>query len=429
MKRKKMKMAICLIAFLPVCACQKNLSGQSQNTDTTASTAITASNITPAVTPNTVTTIVHPGMLHNAADFTRMTTNVNAGNQPWLSGWNKLVANGHSASTYVARPVATIVRGTPANGAPENYILACQDAAAAYQEALRWKIKGDVACGNNAIKIMNAWASTCTLIDGDSNKCLAAGLQGYQWANAAEIMRSYSGWAAADFTKFKNWMLNVYYPVSYSFLTTHNGTCDTHYWLNWDMSNMCTVLAIGILCDDATKVNYAINYYMHSGVGTGYIGRVASVAYSNGMAQPQEAGRDQGHATMEVPLLGTFCTMANNQGQNLMDYNPWSEVNPRLLAVSEYSACYNINTTNTVPYTTYNNCDNVNQTVISSDSRGTLRPGWELVYNYYVKLKGKSAPYTTQFATLVRPEGGGGDYGTTSGSYDQLGFGTLTCSR
>ena len=61
--------------------------------------------------------------------------------------------------------------------------------------------------------------------------------------------------------------------------------------------------------------------------------------------------------------------------------------------------------------------------------RGNVRPSWELVYNYYVKVKGKTATYTSQFATKVRPEGGGGDYGGNSGGYDQLGFGTLTFSR
>ncbi|MBW4889747.1 alginate lyase family protein [Mucilaginibacter sp. HMF5004] len=424
MKRKTLQLTMCMMGLF--CACSKPSTVQNQ---TTSKAGLAEKNLTSSFALGSVTTIVHPGMLHSAADFTRMTTNVNAGTQPWLDGWNKLVANGHSSATYVARPVDTIVRGAAASGRAENYILACQDAAAAYQNALRWKIKGDAACGANAVAIMNAWAVKCKYIDGDSNKDLAAGLQGYQWANAAEIMRSYSGWSASSFTAFKNFLLNVYYPVSSDFLARHNNTCGTHYWLNWDMSNLCTVLAIGILCDDISKVNYAIDYYQHSGVGTAYIGRVTSATYSNGMDQGQESGRDQGHATMEVPLFGTFCQMLYNQGQNFFDYNPWSHVNPPLLGVSEYIAAYNINTTNTVPYTTYNNCENSNQTVISSASRGTIRPGWELVYNYYVKVKGKTATYTTQFATAVRPEGGGGDYGTNSGSYDQLGFGTLTFTR
>jgi hypothetical protein len=33
------------------------------------------------------------------------------------------------------------------------------------------------------------------------------------------------------------------------------------------------------------------------------------------------------------------------------------------------------------------------------------------------------------FALQIQPEGGGGNYGSTSGGYDQLGYGTLTCTR
>jgi hypothetical protein len=52
---------------------------------------------------------------------------------------------------------------------------------------------------DKAVQILNAWGSTLTSIGGDTNQSLAAGLYGYQFAADAEIMRTYSGWAAADF--------------------------------------------------------------------------------------------------------------------------------------------------------------------------------------------------------------------------------------
>lgn len=30
----------------------------------------------------------------------------------------------------------------------------------------------------------------------------------------------------------------------------HQGTCSDHYWSNWDLVNMCSYLAIGILNED-----------------------------------------------------------------------------------------------------------------------------------------------------------------------------------
>lgn len=86
-------------------------------------------------------TFIHPGALSTSADFARMTAKVNANVQPWLNGWNKLLANSHSSSTYALRgPVDTVYRGT---GSPENYSKLYNDIAAVYQNSLRWRIKGD----------------------------------------------------------------------------------------------------------------------------------------------------------------------------------------------------------------------------------------------------------------------------------------------
>ena len=97
-------------------------------------------------------------------------------------------------------------------------------------------------------------------------------IQVHQIANAAEIMRSYSGWQEADFIKFKAWIADVFYPHITKFLSTHNGNeCALHYWLNWDLSAMTALLSIGILADDNFKINEAIQYFKF-GIGSGNIG-------------------------------------------------------------------------------------------------------------------------------------------------------------
>lgn len=125
---------------------------------------------------------------------------------------------------------------------------------------------------------------------------------------------------------------------------------------------------------------------------------------------------------LDVALLGVIAQTAYNQGVNLFAYQ-----NSRILAGAEYAAKYNLD--NDVQYTTYVNSD-VTQTVISNNSRGNVRPIWDLLYNHYVKIEGLEATYTTQYADLVRNDGGGADggggyYGTTSGGFDQLGYNTL----
>src|SRR3954471_434085 len=103
---------------------------------------------------------------------------------------------------WTPRPAAAVYRGADGTH-PENYGQLYNDAGAAYALALRWKVSGDSAYADKSIQILNAWGSTLTTIGGTSDKFLAAGLYGYQLANAAEIMRTYAGWPAADFGRFK----------------------------------------------------------------------------------------------------------------------------------------------------------------------------------------------------------------------------------
>ncbi|SDF77954.1 alginate lyase family protein [Chitinophaga filiformis] len=364
------------------------------------------------------TAFVHPGLLHTDADFTRMKTKVAASAEPWLSGWNRLTSNAHASLTYVANPVPIVYRGYDGVNA-ENYSSLFNDIAAAYADALRWKVSGDEAYAKKSIAIMNAWSSTLKRISGTNDSVLCAGLQGYQFANAGEIMRSYKGWSASDFARFQHMMLDIFYPINHAFLTRRE-RCMSHFYANWDLCNMCSVTAIGVLCDDRSIYNEGIQYF-RDGAGNGNIKNAVYYIHEGGLGQWQESGRDQGHTVLGIGLMGAFCEMTWNQGDDMYGYD-----DNRFLKGAEYVAKYNL--MEDVPYTAYTNCLGVNQTVIGDGSRGNIRPVWELVYNHYVKRKGLSAPYTERFAAKVRPEGGGGSYGNTSGGFDQLGYGTLTCT-
>ena len=365
---------------------------------------------------------VHPGLLHTQADFNRMQLKYNT--QPWKGSWDKLIANSHAQLDYPPQPQAVVYRGYDGVH-PENYSRLFNDVAAAYACALRWKISGDNAYADKAVQIMNAWSSTLTGIGGTTDSQLAAGIYGYEFANAGEIMRTYSGWAAADFTAFQNMMRNIFYPINHDFLVRHNNTEVTHYWANWDLCNMASIMATGVLCDDQALFDEAVTYFK-SGAGNGAIGKAVYYVHPGHLGQWQETGRDQGHNVLGIALMGAICEMAWNQGVDLYGYD-----NNRFLAGAEYVAKGNLiqsgTTYYTVPYVTYDNVDNVNQTAFSTTGIGNPRPCWALVYNHYVNRKGLAAPWSRQFAQLMQPEGGGGNYGSTSGGYDQLGYGTLTC--
>lgn len=371
---------------------------------------------------------VHPGLLHTQADFDRMKTKVEGSASPWIEGWGKLTANSHSSENYLMQgPLVTLIRGGGSTEVPQadNYSAAFHDAAASYQNAIRWKVTGNMAHANKAIQILNAWASTCTSIIGDSNKALGAGIYGYQFANAAEIMRDYAGWAPADFNTFKTWMKTVWYPVSHQFLQTHWNTCASHYWANWDLCNIATVMSIAILTDDVPMYTYAIDYLM-KGNGNGQLLKTINFIHPKSgnddidLGQVQESGRDQGHAMLCIGLLGTIAQTAYNQGEDIYGYN-----DNMILKGAEYEAKFNFARLS-VPFKSYTNCDQITHTIAADDaSRGGLRPIWERLRSHYIIKKGLTARYVTIAADMHTPEGGGGDFGPNSGGYDDLGFGTL----
>ncbi|CAB3810087.1 hypothetical protein LMG28614_07198 [Paraburkholderia ultramafica] len=366
---------------------------------------------------------VHPGLLHTQADFDRMAQKVAAQTSPWYDSWNLLTANSHASLSYTARPQVEVTRGGTGT---QNYSVLYNDIAAAYACALRWQITGDTAYADKAVQIMNAWSSTLQELTGDTNVDLAAGIYGYEFANAGEIMRGYSNWASSDFAAFQSMMLNIFYPINYDYLNGHNNTEITHYWANWDLCNIASVMAIGVLCDNQALFDEAVNYFL-KGTGNGAIAQAVYYLHPGYLGQWQESGRDQGHNTLGIALGGAICEMAWNQGVDLYGHD-----NNRFLSGAEYVAKGNLlepdgTTYYTVPYVTYSNVD-VTQTEFSTTSQGTIRPCWALVYNHYVNRLGLAAPWSEKFALQIQPEGGGGNYGTSSGGYDQLGYGTLTCT-
>ena len=373
---------------------------------------------------------VHPGLLHSQADFDRMSQKVASGASPWIDSWRLLIANSHASLSWTPNPQAIISRGN--DGAhTDNSATFFNDVAAAYACALRWKVSGDTAYADKAVEIMNAWSSTLTTIfgtsgtNGDYDGILMAAFQGYQFANAGEIMRTYSGWASADFARFQAMMVDLFYPINVGALHIPMGS-SLLVFSSWDLGCVASMLAIGVLADDRAKFDAAITYFK-AGLGNGGLAQAVYYIHPGYLGQTQESGRDQGHNTLSISLLGNICEMAWNQGVDLYGYD-----NNRVLAGAEYVAKGNLiqsgSTYYPVPFATYGN-GSVTDTVFATAAQGTIRPEWTMIYNHYVNRKGLAAPYCQKFTVLTQPEGGGGNYGPNSGGYDQLGYGTLTCAR
>ncbi|RSL59534.1 hypothetical protein CEP54_007217 [Fusarium duplospermum] len=364
----------------------------------------------------------HPGLLVTESDIDRVKTKLAAKQEPWVSSWNKLTSIPFSAADYKDHATAEIYRS-------ENGEALWHDAAAAFNLALRWKITGDEQFAETASNVLVAWADKLrTLKGGGDDAYLTAGLQGYELANAAELLRDYAPFADNGLDRVISMMNAIFLPMNVDFLNHVLGSQHNvkHFFANWELCNIASALAIGVLTDNQTAWDFAIDYFKH-GEGNGAINNaITNLVREPGtgtvLGQGQEAGRDQGHSAMVFQLLGAIGQQTWNQGEDLFSYN-----NSRILLGAEYFARYNLG--NDVPFEPYTN-GIVSFTTISDKSRGAIRPTWELLYSHYVQIKGLEAPWTTAYLNKSLEffggyEGGAGSWGEGSGHYDGLGWGSL----
>jgi hypothetical protein len=403
--------------------------------------------------------------LYTDADFQRVKASLDNGTAPQAvkDEFQNLKTNTYGQLTYTPNPQKEIVRGdaTGTETGSENYAFAMRDAAAAYQTALLWRLTGDDRYAEKSIEILNGWAKTCVRItSNDANQVLAAGAQGYTFANAAGIVYNYSGWASAQREQFKQWMLTVFAAPNRSFLDTHTGSnvCAEHYWSNWDLVNMCSYFSIGVLTENSDIINYVVNYF-YQGQGNGCIKRLIRGTHTDPLGsgeticQNQESGRDQGHAQMSMMVTAELCQMAYSLYQGnptVKELDFFSANDNAIMKMGEYVALSNLKsgtdnanqsgawlvTSSNMPFQRFEycqpgcGCKNTSHgaihTLMAEDSgRGGVRPGWEILLAHYKNVSGHK--YIEQMANKLRPENGSGDsrYGVNSGAFDQLGWNTL----
>lgn len=262
---------------------------------------------------------VHPGLLHTDEDFHRIRGLVKAAKEPFVRDWVKLDVM--ADPKYVPKPSPTIWRGRQTEG-PDNVADLFRDVARAYVLAVRWKVGGTEEHAKAAANILDAWSSTLKEIRGPSDRFLASGLQGYQIANAAEILRDYPGWKGFDATI--DLLVKIFYSMNHEFTTLHLNQPDDHYWANWDLANLASMMAIGVVADRRDIYDEAIEYFKH-GHGMGAIENAIWTFHKENctgkiLGQGQEAGRDQGHAILDFAMLGVIGQQAYSQGLDLWGY-------------------------------------------------------------------------------------------------------------
>ena len=351
-----------------------------------------------------VSRFVHPGLLHSQDDINRIKKAVVEKEGPIYEGFKILLESPFSKMEYrMQGPVEEWGRAPNINtGQAQN------DARAAYQNALMWAITGKQPHANKSIEILNAWAGKLKKVSGIDG-VLASGLQGFQFVNAAELVRhTNSGWTEVEAKRCEASFKNAWLPTIEHYAYFANG--------NWETAALQTKMAIAVFCDDSDLFEETIRYSVN-GCGNGSIPNM--IVYPSG--QCQETTRAQHYVQLGIGLLTCAAEVAWQQGVDLYGWN-----NNRILKGYEYIARFGLG--EEVPYRHHLDRTgkygfggrNNHYTEISKISRGDFWPIYERNYQHYAKRRGILAPYSKQVVEMKRPEGH---------SSDHVGLGTLSHFR
>lgn len=342
---------------------------------------------------------VHPGISYTQADIDRMRSLIAAKQEPYYSAFVAL-----KNSSYSSTSAGVSQRGTQIKEGKFNGTVGI-DGRRAHDLALLYVLTGETKYADKAVQFLNANSyytntsarGTGPLDNGKINLLI----------EAAELLRDYPGWAAADQQRFKDMLTYPYFTTKedlYVKLATLDDETNgiTFYWncYNFDsgrfgnqgMFAARALLAMGVYLDNDTifdrayqylsgnqwqhfenyddidykpgpskgkgsvsNSDYIFSFSTSSPVSTsdptyvrnyGYSEQLPYYIFKNG--QCQESCRDQGHTLCGVMMYAHLAEMCWNQGEDL-----WGAFNNRILKGIEYS--FRVNTTALSDYSNYLN--------------------------------------------------------------------------
>ncbi len=319
----------------------------------------------------------HPGLLSSTADLDFIKAKVNTGQQPWKSGYDRMVSE-HSYLSHSPRPHASWAVAGGGVHPTETYTDLMGDGEVVYGCALQWYIAGDQAFANKAIQIMDAWSSTFVSVSG-SNEPLD---QAWGWQAmilGAEIIRhTGAGWSTSGINSFKDLLSNRVMPSLLKREPFGN---------NWESWNIYSMISISVFTDDQSKYDKAVSKY-----------KTFLTAYIKSSGESGEICRDMWHVQAGMGPLALTAEIAYQQGDDSL----YTYSNNRLLLGYEFF----------IPFMQVMGGASYTCTINMPDR---IIPIYEVAYNHYKNRLGVSTPNLGSMVNKVRSEG-----------YDYMGWGTLT---
>lgn len=170
--------------------------------------AITGQNVLNAIP---TMSFKHGAALNTTAEINKIKASIRAKQEPQYSNFQKLVTSSLASLDYTPHPVAAVSQGVSGASDVGGFAL-LTDSEAAYSLALTWLLTGDAVYADKAVSVLNAWSSTLVSIGG-ANWMLLAAWSGSSAPLAAEMLRGYAGWAAADKARYRDMLNNIYMPI------------------------------------------------------------------------------------------------------------------------------------------------------------------------------------------------------------------------
>lgn len=352
----------------------------------------------------------HPGILSGSTQLNWMAAQVNAGLSPWYGAYVTASASALGSQVYTPQPLVTVDTGAT------NSLVA--DSQAAYTQAVLWYITRNSVYADNAIKIMNAWASTMTGGITGSNARPVAVWTGDVWPRAAEIIRaSYldangaSIWGTTGIAAFQNFLNTQYVP------TVAAGFPYGNYGGNLHASAAAAAMNIGVFNDDASTFFKGVDmwrtalpaYIYMTADGSNPVPPVNWTAANSTTAKlltlwygqsadrnglTEETCRDLGHVHWGLAALANGAETAYQQGFNLYAESTLGTANAtRMQQGLEFNSTYQNGAV--VPSTLCSGAIAMGSSVVTG----------ELAYNALVNRWSLSLPQLEAYLSARRPTG------------------------
>ncbi|HTN19723.1 MAG TPA: LamG-like jellyroll fold domain-containing protein [Pelobium sp.] len=323
-------------------------------------------------------TFIHPGIPFTQADLDQLKVNITQ--EPWLSAYNSFKNDGHSQLSYTpSTPQATVSRAPNLNNEQWK-----SDMLAIHHLAFMWWFTRDTAYAKKATDMLDAWAVTNTVWEGNESM-LDIGDYAQYWATGAEILRyTYPGWTQANTDHVEKYFSQVLFPTSwvpYPLRDQNKGALQ-----------LKIALGASVFCNDVTKFNQAIEVYrMDAGGGM-------RNSLPNG--EVGDTGRDD-HWRVQAAALAWGAEVAYKQNVDM-----FSELGNRLLAIGElyHKYAFDGDTMTYIPFGGY----------ASYWTNWGIRPGaragdmTNIIYSAYHVRKGIATPNTDRMRAALG--GAGGDF-------------------